>query len=107
MSKAPGKNSGKVGAPNAEVAKLEFEQALAEVESIIDRIESGEIGLEESLKEYERGVVLVAHCRARLDRAQQQVDDLTRRLEEADDKPSAGEDAPADDDEDTRPPAPF
>lgn len=63
---------------------MTFEEALAEVESIIERIETGEIGLEESLKEYERGVVLIKHCGGKLDRAQQQVEDLTRRLKEAD-----------------------
>lgn len=69
---------------------LAFEEALAQIESIIDRIEAGEVGLEESLKEYERGVSLVSLCRARLDKAQQQVDDLTRRLEQADDGGPSG-----------------
>lgn len=64
---------------------LTFEQALAEVESIIERIEAGEIGLEDALAQYERGVALVNHCRGKLDRAQQKVEDLTRRLEQTDD----------------------
>lgn len=63
---------------------LTFEQALGEIESIIERIETGEIGLEESLREYERGVALVNHCRGKLDGAQRQVEDLTRRLRAAD-----------------------
>lgn len=66
------------------MSRLSFEQALGEIESIIDRIETGEIGLEDSLREYERGVLLVNHCRGKLDRAQQQVEDLTKRLEAAD-----------------------
>lgn len=65
---------------------LSFEQALAQVEAIIERIESGEVGLEESLEQYERGVALVNHCRGKLDRAQQRVEDLTQRLERADEQ---------------------
>lgn len=60
---------------------LTFEDALAQVESIIERIESGEVGLEQSLADYERGVRLIHHCRHTLDRAAQQVEDLTKRLE--------------------------
>jgi exodeoxyribonuclease VII small subunit len=59
---------------------LSFEEALSRVEQIIERIESGEIGLEQSLTEYENGVELVRRCRAILDRAQQKVDDLSQRM---------------------------
>lgn len=61
-------------------AALSFEEALEQVESIIDRIERGEIGLEESLGEYERGVKLVQHCRQIHKHAVQRVDELTQRL---------------------------
>lgn len=50
-----------------------YEQAVEALESIIERIESGEIGLEASLAEYRRGVALVRHCRSILDSAEQQV----------------------------------
>ncbi len=50
-----------------EVAKLSFESALTELEQMIERIESGSVGLEESLTEYERGVKLFHHCRTILD----------------------------------------
>ncbi len=56
---------------------LTYEQAIAELEGIIDRIESGEIGLEESVKAYERGVALQNHCKAILARAEQRVSELT------------------------------
>jgi exodeoxyribonuclease VII small subunit len=74
---------------STDIQSLTFEQALAEVESIIERIEAGEIGLEDALAQYERGVALVNHCRGKLDRAQQKVEDLTRRLEQTDDEGSA------------------
>jgi exodeoxyribonuclease VII small subunit len=73
-----------------------FEDALAQIESIIERIEAGEIGLEESLVEYERGVGLIQHCRDTLDNARKKVEDLTSKLEaagdEADDESEANED---------------
>lgn len=58
---------------DAEVAAMGYEQAVEALESIIERIESGEIGLEASLAEYRRGVALVRHCRSILDSAEQQV----------------------------------
>ena len=59
------KKPSKASAP----ASLSFEQAAAELESIIERIESGEIGLEESLAQRKRGEVLLKRCRAVLDQA--------------------------------------
>lgn len=81
MSKAKPK-----AAPAATTQDTEpsFEDALTRVESIIERIETGQIGLEESLTEYERGVHLINLCRARLDQAQQRVEDLTKKLETVD-----------------------
>lgn len=54
-----------------------FEAALEQVESIIDRIESGEAGLEDSIEAYERGMTLLRRCRAILDRAEQRVRELS------------------------------
>lgn len=82
MSKRPASQTGK---------QPTFEEALAQVEAIIERIESGQAGLEESLAEYERGVSLIQHCRSRLSQARQQVEDLTRRLGQADDTPTERE----------------
>jgi exodeoxyribonuclease VII small subunit len=67
-----------------EPASLSFEDALVQIEAIIERIEAGEVGLEQSLAEYERGVGLINHCRSKLDRARQQVEDLTRKLQATD-----------------------
>jgi len=67
-----------------------FEDALAQVESIIERIESGEAGLEESLREYERGVQLLTVCREQLAAARQKVVDLTAKLAQGTDGGSGG-----------------
>lgn len=45
---------------------LSFEDALKQLEQIVHRLESGEASLEDSIKLYERGQVLKAHCEARL-----------------------------------------
>ncbi|MEM9167786.1 MAG: exodeoxyribonuclease VII small subunit [Planctomycetota bacterium] len=60
---------------------LDFDAALAELESIIERIESGEVGLEESLTAYERGVGIASRCRTLLERAEQRVTELGERLD--------------------------
>ena len=56
---------------------MTYEQALAELEALIERIERGEIGLEESLAEYRRGAALLKRCRAILETAEQQIEQLT------------------------------
>lgn len=74
--------------PPQDPTSLPFEDALAQIEAIIEKIESGEAGLEQSIADYERGVKLVNHCRATLDKARRHVEDLTRKLEQADNSPS-------------------
>jgi len=80
-------------------AALPFEDALAQIEAIIEKIESGEAGLEQSIADYERGVKLVNHCRTTLDKARRHVEDLTRKLEAADNSPATPA-APAHDEPD-------
>ena len=46
----------------AEIAKMPFEAALAELESIVDKLEKGSVALEDSIKLYERGESLKKHC---------------------------------------------
>lgn len=90
-------------------ANLPFEDALAQIEAIIEKIESGEAGLEQSIADYERGVKLVNHCRSTLDKARKHVEDLTRKLEAADNSPAApaaaadDSDSPGDQDPDEAP----
>ena len=86
MSAAKGKQS----SPATGAAEPDFEKAMVEIEAIVERIEGGEVGLEDALAQYERGVTLINQCRSRLGRAQQQVEDLTKRLEQADNDPSGG-----------------
>ncbi|HEX9431538.1 MAG TPA: exodeoxyribonuclease VII small subunit [Burkholderiales bacterium] len=50
-----------------------FEQALAELETIVSRMESGELSLEQALATHKRGIELARFCQQRLEAAQQQV----------------------------------
>jgi exodeoxyribonuclease VII small subunit len=57
----------------------EFEQALAELETLVERLERGELPLDEALKTFERGVELTRHCQGALRTAQQRVEILLKR----------------------------
>lgn len=60
--------------PNLEIG---FEASVEQVEALIDKIEQGEIGLEESVEAYEKGVALIKRCRGILDHAEQRITELT------------------------------
>ena len=55
-----------------------FEESVAQLEQIVAAIESGQIGLEESLAKYEQGMELVNKCRSTLDRAEKRIEQLTQ-----------------------------
>ncbi|HEY7117416.1 MAG TPA: exodeoxyribonuclease VII small subunit [Tepidisphaeraceae bacterium] len=55
-----------------------FEDAVAELEQILARIESGELGLEETLLQYERGNFLIQHCRDVLNAAEKQIEVISK-----------------------------
>lgn len=59
-----------------QINALSFEEALGQLESMVARIESGEIGLEQSLETYEQGMALVKRCRAVLQHTEQRVETL-------------------------------
>ena len=58
--------------------KQTFEQAMEKLEGIVERIESGQIGLAESITEYEQGVKLIKQCRTILDAAEKKIQILAR-----------------------------
>ena len=59
--------------------KPNFEQALKELETLVERMEQGELSLEESLKAFERGVELTRTCQKALDEAEQRIEILTQK----------------------------
>jgi len=74
----------------ADIASLSFEQALAELETIVQELESGQAPLERSIEMYERGARLKAHCESRLEAARLKVEKIVvgpqgaERIEPAD-----------------------
>lgn len=62
----------------ADIASLSFEQALAALEDIVQRLEAGNVDLEESIDIYTRGNQLRAHCEAKLATAQARIEKITR-----------------------------
>ncbi|NHF73561.1 exodeoxyribonuclease VII small subunit [Paracoccus xiamenensis] len=60
-----------------EIATMSFEDAMKELESVVTRLESGNASLEDSIKLYERGAALRAHCEARLREAEERVEKIT------------------------------
>jgi exodeoxyribonuclease VII small subunit len=61
---------------NGDVASLSFEDALAQLEKIVERLEQGNVALEESIQQYERGEKLRDHCQRLLGAAEAKVEKI-------------------------------
>ena len=72
----------------------DFEAAIAELETIVKKLEEGELALEQSLVLYERGVQLSRFCHARLEEAERRIEILNERGELKAAPTSLGSDAP-------------
>ena len=59
------------------VSEISFEKAMAELEEVINKLEYGEVPLEDSIKLYERGAELKKICEAKLKEAEQKVKNIT------------------------------
>ncbi len=60
-------------------APLDFEQSLAELQQLVERLESGELSLEDSLSAFEQGIRLTRDCQSALGQAEQKVQMLLER----------------------------
>ena len=58
-----------------------FEQAMAELEKIVEAIESGEVPLAQALTQYEKGIELISHCQKTLSAAEQKIARLSKGLD--------------------------
>lgn len=63
-------------ATDADLADLSFEAALARLEKIVERLESGDVDLEESIRIYEEGIKMKSLCEAKLGEAQERVEKI-------------------------------
>ncbi len=59
-------------------SELGFEEAIKELTGIVSRIEQGEIPLQESLEQYERGMSLIKHCRGILQEAEKRIETISK-----------------------------
>ena len=59
--------------PNTSVAPASFEEAMAELEQLVARMEAGDLPLEASVAAYQRGSELVKYCAGQLDKVESQV----------------------------------
>ncbi|TPW13996.1 MAG: exodeoxyribonuclease VII small subunit, partial [Halothiobacillaceae bacterium] len=64
-------------------APFNFENALAELETVVERMESGDISLEESLRQFETGIQLTRACQKALQEAEQKVQILMAKSDSA------------------------
>lgn len=60
-----------------DVKAMSFEQALAELETIVSKLENGQAPLQESIAIYERGEALKAHCETLLKTAEARIEKIT------------------------------
>lgn len=77
----------------ASEAQPDFEQALAQLEAIVEQLEQGDLSLDESLQQFERGVQLTRTCQSALKQAEQKVEILLRRTGELSEFDTANFDA--------------
>ena len=67
-----------------DLGKLSFEEAIKELTSIVGKIEQGEIPLQDSLEQYEKGMGLIKHCRGILQEAEKRIEKITKEEEPED-----------------------
>jgi exodeoxyribonuclease VII small subunit len=76
-----------------DVSKLNFEDSIKQLKAIVEQIEQGEIPLQDSLDQYEKGMTLIKHCRTILQQAEERIEKISREeaAEESGEKDRAPE----------------
>jgi exodeoxyribonuclease VII small subunit len=62
----------------ADIASMSFEEALAELQSLVKSLEKGDSKLDDAINSYQRGVDLKRHCEAKLREAQLKVEKIVQ-----------------------------
>ena len=65
-----------------DIGELNFEEAITGLTNIVGKIEQGQIPLQDSLEQYERGMALIKHCRTILQKAEQRIEKITKEEED-------------------------
>ena len=61
-----------------DLGDLSFEDSIKELTNIVGKIEQGQIPLQDSLQQYEKGMALIKHCRTILNKAEKRIEKITR-----------------------------
>ncbi len=77
--------------PKNDIGKLSFEEAIKELTEIVGKIEQGEIALQDSLQQYERGMALIKHCRTILKQAEERIEKISKEQEPTEGSDQAGQ----------------
>ena len=59
------------------IGKMTFEQAIKELTDIVGKIEQGQIPLQDSLEQYERGMALIKNCKGILEKAEKRIEKIS------------------------------
>ena len=73
----PAEPAGEAAGDGPEVGRMSFEQALAELERIVQDLERGQLDLDAAIRAYERGSALKEHCEQKLKEARLRVERIT------------------------------
>ncbi len=65
-----------------DLGKLGFEEAIKRLSEIVGKIEQGQISLETSIEQYEKGMALIKHCRGILQTAEKRIEKISQKQEE-------------------------
>ena len=68
--------------PKKDIEKMSFEDAIKELTSIVGKIEQGQVPLQDSLEQYEKGMALIKHCRTILQKAEKRIEKVTEEKSE-------------------------
>ncbi|MGC8461180.1 MAG: exodeoxyribonuclease VII small subunit [Candidatus Dormibacteria bacterium] len=63
--------------PDSDIARLTYEQAIEELDTLIAKLERGSVPLNDAIAAYERGAKLIAHCNSLLEATEQKITALT------------------------------
>jgi exodeoxyribonuclease VII small subunit len=72
------------GKQKSDIEKLTFEEAIKELTNIVGKIEQGQIPLQDSLEQYEKGMALIKHCRTILQKAEKRIEKISKEEKSAD-----------------------
>jgi len=63
-----------------DISKMSFEQTIKELTGIVSKIEQGQVPLQDSLEQYERGMALIKHCRGILSKAEKRIEKISAEI---------------------------